>query len=1181
MKDKDKDIPQSIGGRDSEPIYFPRKEEVCRRLDEFYRSSGVQKDMPPSSMFVGALYGMRKENRDNNPDWMAQVSHSLREIFYKLGLDWASAFKNYGSTFDERSGVQEVGKYKNLITQIAHHNFEEAQKSPLIGGSEDNPVEITEVFESIVLQFGDIVFAVLRRQIDAHREIDQILKKSPDEVSLDHIKELTNLNPDARQYFFSKADERWLGWLWQNGFLDVIKRKTEDPTRYGYRTPELNYLVRMAEKAPAKVVGIMFEVPISPETFNPEVIDRFLHICNIIPADQLARMAEKICDGQWIPLMGAFNQWGFEYAEMLKTLAGAEDYESLLTLAEAVLAVRTKEEIEKSRRGFTDNPFYFDDLSYAKVFEYLANVGDDHAERALGLASKVMAKVIALWSKEDEGEDEKVFKVYDKLMLLDVDFFALELGQKDRLSARDNVRELAAVIKVLTMRLIGERCAESEKARQIYKQYIDFLPDSRAMWRLRLFVLSLCPEVFKEELKDAFSRLFKVIETEKSYYEIESGTEYKKVLKKSFGVLENEYQREYVENVFKYFGRSFENKKKEQWYERDGWQILSSISDCLIEEEHKKCEEVFGRKRDPNFEPEPSIGKTKVGYIVPRGPITKEEFEKLPITNIAQKLRNEWMPEALRKQNTSDDFLNPLNAEGVGELLRNDISKRLQEYIDNATSFFERGVLNQHYTYSYLRGIQETIKNHREETLKVNWDSGIALFIAIKDSGGEVPFEREKRERDSFDVWLAGWDAVHSAMADVLQELLTERGGSALIDFGKYRDRIFAVLKYLLSYPDPTPAGEQIETAKSKTKSPGDEGYMASDPFTIAVNTVRGRTYQAFTLFVYQDGKQFKREDKEKIAADVKKLYEIVLKNESTRALMFMFGYYLPTFYFRDRDWVRGLLSQIFPQEPERKYLYTAAWEGYLANNLYEEMFFEPEIQKLYERGLALTDADFPKQKHFREPDEGMAVHLALAYMHYKKFGFGHALFDTFWKKNDPEQHANFVSFLGRSFVSGDNANANELLKKEPESKKQLKDFWDWMLENYKDSKPFVEFGFWINLKKDIYELVWLAEHVKKTLEKTKGSLGWDYGLMKTVVRLAQEAPRDTLEITRQYLLESGVRGDARRRPLYLDNEWTEALKILYENPETKPGTCNLIDELIREGGSTFWNLKEMVDNKT
>ena len=1035
----------------------------------------------------------------------------------------------------------------------------------------------------------------------------------------EQLHNLIHVNPDARQYFYAKADERWLDWLWQNGFLDVIKEKAEDLTGYGYRIPELEYLVRMAEKAPAKVVNIMLAVPISSETFNPEVIDRFSYICSTLPEDQLAHVVQKIRNERWIPLMGVFEHWGSNCEDMFKTLDDAKDYESLLVLAEAVLSVRIKDESEKAHSGsLADTPFYFNYLSYVKVFEYLLNVDDEYTEQALDLAIKVMADIITLSNKKlvlsdqeqllqlaeqafgDEEESEKVFMVDDRLLLYDVDFFDLEPGQEDRLSSEDDTRELAAAIKVLAQKLIGDRCDKPEVIHNVYEKYIgDFdnpdakLPDSPTMWRLRLFVLSMCPEAFKDELKKAFFRLFEV----EQYDEIARGTEYKKALQKGFAALPEKDRRHYVKRVMEYFTQQGRDRDAEEkkWHICSGSRILSMIANQLTKEEKGQAEEA-GFTLDPNYQPEPSIGTLQVGSVGPRGPIPEEEFDQLSIAQIAEKLRHEWKPDNLTQQNTSDDFLSPRNGDGVGQLLKGDIPKRLQEYVNNADNFFERGVLDEHYTYSFLHGIQETIQAHGEIASKVHWDGILDLCMAIKVSGERNSFERDKKDRNAFDPWLAGWGAVHFAMTGISQALLTEKNGLMPIDFGKYRNRIFSIVRYLLSHPDPSPEDEQLETAKSKIKSPaqrdfeegfyGTEGvpandadYTVNDPLHMAVNAVRGQAFKTFALFVYQDGKKFRNEDTVKIADDVKELYESVLEKETTRALMFMFGQDLPFFYFRDRDWIRRLLPQIFPQEPVKKYLYTAAWEGYLSNNLYDEMFFDAEIQKLYKRGLALTDTDYPpQQEHFKKPDEGIAGHLALAFMHYKKFGFDHPLFDAFWEKNNPERHANFVEFLGRSYVSGNNA--SNLFQQNPESKKRLKVFWDWLLEHYENPKPFIQFDFWITLENGIFEPAWLAERVRKTLEKTNGALEADYKLTKSIVRFAQANPEDTLKIAQWYLLEGGVRCNEPRRFSYVnvENEWQEAFNILHDNPGTKSEASALINKLIEKGGPPFWNLKEILD---
>ena len=643
-------------------------------------------------------------------------------------------------------------------------------------------------------------------------------------------------------------------------------------------------------------------------------------------------------------------------------------------------------------------------------------------------------------------------------------------------------------------------------------------------------------------------------------------------------MLSDNDKQDYVQRVIRKFSQLHEYRKHKGSY------ILSMILPYLNENPAlKKRVEKAGFHLDPHYGPRPDMdwgAGGEGGFISPRGPIQKEEFGRLTVVEIAGKLRQEWTPGELNAQNSEADFHNPLNAQGMGDLLKEDIPVRLSEYVESAGLFFERGVLDQDYTYSYLMGIQEAIKNDRADASEVEWDGVIELFTTMKNFGERVRLERGPRELTGLyaSSWLANWDAVHSAMADVLRELLTEQDGLTPVDYGRHRDHMLEITGYLLSYPDPSPADEQVETAPSLIGSSNDTNYSVIDPFSMAINSVRGRAFQAFVQFVFQDGRKFNEDIEEQISDDVKALYENVLRKENTRALMFLYGHYLPSFYFGDRDWIRKLLPRIFDQEPAQKHLYTAAWEGYLANRLYGAMFFDPEIQFLYLRALDLTDGDFSRQqKHFKEPDDGIAQHFALAFMHYKEFGFDHQLFIAFWKNDNAIQHAHFVNFVGRSFISRDTT--EEFFEFSREVKGRLRELWDWLLKKREEREVYMEFGFWINLDKGIFEPAWLAQRVRQTFEKTNGLLTWDAELVKKSPLLAQAAPEDTLEIARLHLLVGGVQGKNQRMLWHWDsdNKWIEAFEILYRNSSTKIETKGLINRLVGEGGRTFWQLKRIL----
>lgn len=973
----------------------------------------------------------------------------------------------------------------------------------------------------------------------------------------DELYALIHVNLNARRYFYTKADEGWLDWLWQHGFLDVIKEKTEG--NYEYTPPELTYLVRMAEKCPAKVVDIMLDVPLSTDPFdmlNRDVMYSFLRICSTLPADQLARVVDKICHERWVPLIGVESNQSYhlDYEKMFQTLAAAEEYKSVIVLAEAVLAVRTREEMKQMiRYHYSDNPFYFDKLSHTKVFDCLVRVDTAYEEQAFALTTKVMTKV---------------FEIFGFFPLPAVNFCTLELGQDHILLSKNNVKELTATFKVLATRLIKQKCAkeaEFKDVRRIYEAYIDVLPNGREMWRLRLYICSLCPQIFQAELKDAFFRLF---ETERSDYL--AYFEYLHALREGFSVLSADDKHDFVKRIIE----KFSQQPKDREY---GSRILSRILSYLdekpaLKEQVKKAGFILGPT-----EPQPAIREVEGGWVVARGPLTQEEFAQLPIADIAKNLCNAWSPAQLRVQNTSDDFLHPLNAEGVGNLLKKDMRARLQEYVAHAAHFFDRERLDPHYTYAYLWGILETILQHRALVLTVDWDRVIALCSTIKESGKTYPFEPETRKLHRSDFWLANWDTIHSAMSDLLQELLTEKDGQVLVDFGKHRNQIFSIIQYLLSHPEPSPADEQVETTKHKRKSHGDADYRVINPFDMAISTVRGKAFEAFVWFVEQDGKRFNPEDQVKIATDVKALYEDILRRENTRALMFLFGRYLPSFYAPDREWIRKILPVLFPQEMAKSYLYTAAWEGYLSNNtLYTDVFYDHAIQPLYQRGLALTEDDYPpQQEHFREPDEGIAEHLALAFM-YDQDGLDHPLFIAFWENDNSKRHVHFVDFLGNQFIF--RSRASEHLARRPERKKWLRDFWDWLLEKHENPETFRQFSHWVDLEKEIFEPAWLAERIRKTLEKTNGIFDndWRHKLnnTKTNVQLAQVAPQDTLEIARLHLLEGEVRND--NWSLHGD-EWDDALEILYATTETRAKTAVLINALVQEGGRPFWHLAKII----
>jgi hypothetical protein len=1139
-----------------------KQKELCRRLDQFYKIALDNKGISPSSIYRGALYAISPDQIRQNSDWMAQAAHSLRDIIYRFYKTTAvlkkdKAFKRYGSVGAVDKLTEVIDHYYGFLTNVAHHYMDNAAKNPIISKNRKQSVEITEdVFKKVVSGFEDVLFEALRRQLEAHSEIDAFIEKGLQDY--DVLLGLINLNDDSRHYFFAVADEKWLDWLWQSGLLDPIKEKAEDPTKYYYHTPELEYLAKVTLKAPERVTDIILAIPISEEHLNREVLDRFLWICQSLPATQLARIVPKIKNENWIQLMDRFNHLGFEYNKMLETLAEAHDYLSFLILSEAILAVRPKEELIITGRSVIEfSLFYLKDMADTKIFDLLPEIDNKYLEQALKLTTIVFRNIVKL----GEGEKDSTKSIFDLIDLYDFDFFSEHYDASLHLLHRNEIRKLAIMIKILAQKTIGSTCEEPEPAARIYNAYIRNLPESELTWRYQLFVMSLCPKVFQADLKTAF---FKIFDNE-DYLRLIRGPEYEWTIKKCFSILSEEDRRLYVKKVISLFGGA----DKEGWIRNVGYNLLSCINEWLDELEIRDIKTVFGKELNSEFQPRASISDIKIGRVSPKAPIDQEGLSKMSIQEIVRKLKSEWAPEQLKKQDQEKDFLSPLNAEGMNIVLAIDIENRFQEYISESARFFDRKQLDPHYTYALLNGITDVFRK-KKCPANINWSGMIELLANIVDSGKTFEFDYGSREREHFNAWLQSWESVHDVMADVLQAMIDELSAE---EFRKQRSNLINISEYLLKHPDPTPETEN-EKIKDVERDPqtGDEKSIGSDPLIIAINSVRGRAFQAFVKLVEKDGETKQKTTIPILSSDIKKIYIECLHKENTRAVMFLFGQYLPFFFYQDREWIRTIVPEIFSDDPKKKDLYLAAWEGYLVQNLYLEFF--NEIADYYQRAILLNPSQYTSRKYYKNLDTGLANHLALAFVHITDFGFNSELYKSFWEKNIPTRHKEFISFIGRYCISRDKA--KEWNEKNKIHAEKIKKLWDWALINNVNNEVLVGFDLWMDAEKEIFDIPWLAKHIRDSLEKINGKMEWDHGLTQSFPCLAIKAPIDTLNILRIYFIGSeGVR--KRRNWFFVDEPLLATFKTLYENPITKDMADALINELLPLDNGRYWKLKDIL----
>ena len=162
----------------------PAQEELCRRLDELHDLYGLK--TRPSAMFRGALFAIREAQ--NNPDWLAQAAHSLREILYPF---WSTrittvpnkedAFERFGSvSADDTSLYKELGNIYGTLNNLAHHGIKRKLDFSNYKRSD---------FESLRDEFETSMRLALTRQTDVHNMIDLIVSSDPSQIIADSERE--------------------------------------------------------------------------------------------------------------------------------------------------------------------------------------------------------------------------------------------------------------------------------------------------------------------------------------------------------------------------------------------------------------------------------------------------------------------------------------------------------------------------------------------------------------------------------------------------------------------------------------------------------------------------------------------------------------------------------------------------------------------------------------------------------------------------------------------------------------------------------------------------------------------------------------------------------------------------------------------------------------------------------
>ena len=185
---KDSQIPEGISVNTPEtlPELGSKREQLCERLNGLHSAFNLK--FKPSDMFLGAVFVSQKKLR-NNPDWMSQTANSLREILYPfysrdadgIPTDKKEVLAQYGSAHaSNEQSINEMGRVYGHLNALTHHNNGK-NKYDVDSFSESD-------FENLIGSFENVIFDVLSRQNDIHKDLDEIATAGPEIIIDDNDK---------------------------------------------------------------------------------------------------------------------------------------------------------------------------------------------------------------------------------------------------------------------------------------------------------------------------------------------------------------------------------------------------------------------------------------------------------------------------------------------------------------------------------------------------------------------------------------------------------------------------------------------------------------------------------------------------------------------------------------------------------------------------------------------------------------------------------------------------------------------------------------------------------------------------------------------------------------------------------------------------------------------------------
>ena len=561
---------------------------------------------------------------------------------------------------------------------------------------------------------------------------------------------------------------------------------------------------------------------------------------------------------------------------------------------------------------------------------------------------------------------------------------------------------------------------------------------------------------------------------------------------------------------------------------------LSFLSDALPPDWRKRYDGLvgeFGPLDHADF-----LTYTSGVWHGPTAPKSEEEVAGMTVEEFVT-FAKQWQP--------SDRWMGD-SREGLARVLSSAVTASPSRFATEANRFRE---LDPTYVHWLFWGLAEALKADRS----FQWEPVLDLAGWVVTQPREIPGRvAEYSDRDP------GWVWTRSAIAGLLEDSF--RSDKVGVPYS-LRAAAWRIVETLAEDPDPSPEEE-------------DERGANLDPFTLAINSVRGKAMNAavqYGLWVSRHTKEGGQGTQPLTFEGLQELQRVLdahlSGSDRSLAVRSVYGRWFPWLHLLDAAWATANVQRIFPRASGEQKLRVSAWDAYLLfAGIYDSMLdvlrseYEAAIQRL--RGAVAETSQ-------KEEARRLAEHLMIFAMRGRlRVDEEDGLLQRFFRVAPPDLRAVAMGSVGTAL------HGEEKPPLPDDVRTRLETLWEWRVRESQSLQPgerapeIAEFGWWFASGK--FSDAWAVPQLVTAL-RLAGRLEVSHMAMERLENVAKSYPLEAVQALKLAILGDEKGWDYALRVAHAEGILRDALASMV--PEAKEEAIQLINLLAARGNRAYVHL--------